>query len=159
MATMGNNQNLSQFFLTLDKTPELTQKSTLFGKIVGDTVFNLLRMGEIELEDETPVYPPKITRIKVVHHPFDDLVPREKPKQTILEKERPVKKAKKNLSLLSFEVDEEDAGPSNYKGKGLFDLIDNQKKSSVPKKEAKDKRETSVKKCVSEVIDANDENK
>jgi peptidyl-prolyl cis-trans isomerase SDCCAG10 len=35
-----------QFFITLEKTEWLDRQNTIFGKIVGDTVYNLLRIGE-----------------------------------------------------------------------------------------------------------------
>ncbi len=40
------NTNGSQFFITLEKTEWLEHKNTIFGKIVGDTIYNLLRIGE-----------------------------------------------------------------------------------------------------------------
>jgi peptidyl-prolyl cis-trans isomerase SDCCAG10 len=45
MATEGPHTNKSQFFMTLDATEELTMKNTIFGKVVGDTIFNLLKLG------------------------------------------------------------------------------------------------------------------
>ena len=75
LAQCGGNK--SQFYFTLDSTPELSQKNTLFGRVVGDTVFNLLRMGELQLDEEDserPLFPPKILSIEVVDHPFDDLL-------------------------------------------------------------------------------------
>jgi len=41
--------NLSQFFITLDKTDWLDRKNTIFGKVVGDTIFNLARMNELDV--------------------------------------------------------------------------------------------------------------
>ena len=40
------NSNGSQFFITLEKTDWLDRQNTIFGKIVGDTIYNLLRIGE-----------------------------------------------------------------------------------------------------------------
>ena len=34
------NTNTSQFFITLDRAEELTNKHTLFGKITGNTIFS-----------------------------------------------------------------------------------------------------------------------
>jgi peptidyl-prolyl cis-trans isomerase SDCCAG10 len=33
MANAGKNDNASQFFFTLDATPELTNKHTIFGRV------------------------------------------------------------------------------------------------------------------------------
>lgn len=77
MANSGKNDNRSQFFITLDRADELQNVNTIFGKVVGDTIFNVLKIGELEVnEDERPLYPPKILSTEVVWNPFDDIVPR-----------------------------------------------------------------------------------
>lgn len=53
MADMGGkDSNASQFFFTLAETKELTGKNTMFGKVMGDTIYNLVRWGEREIEGE-----------------------------------------------------------------------------------------------------------
>lgn len=77
MANAGKNDNRSQFFITLDRTDELQNKHTIFGKVVGETLFNVLKIGELEIdENERPLYPPKIISTEVVWNPFDDIIPR-----------------------------------------------------------------------------------
>ena len=50
MANKGSTgSNGSQFFLTLGETRELEGRNTLFGRVVKDTVYNLIKMGEAEL--------------------------------------------------------------------------------------------------------------
>ena len=46
MANGGPHDNGSQFFFTLDTCPELQNKHTIFGKIGGDTIYNLSRFEE-----------------------------------------------------------------------------------------------------------------
>lgn len=46
MANAGPNDNGSQFFFTLGQTPELQGKHTIFGKITGNTLYNLPRFEE-----------------------------------------------------------------------------------------------------------------
>ncbi|CAE7146223.1 unnamed protein product, partial [Rhizoctonia solani] len=78
MANNGSkNTNDSQFFITLDRADELQNKHTLFGRVVGNTIFNVLKIGQAELgENERPLYPPKIKTVRIVDDPFGDIVPR-----------------------------------------------------------------------------------
>jgi peptidyl-prolyl cis-trans isomerase SDCCAG10 len=114
----GDNKNDSQFFITLDKTESLNNKHTIFGKIVGDTIFNLLKVNDLELDpSDRPLYPPKIIRVEIVWNPFDDIVPRV---VQVEKKETPKAKGVKNLSLLSFDGDEFEDIPE-IKTKSLHD--------------------------------------
>ena len=108
------NSNGSQFFITLSDCEWLNNKHTIFGRITGDTIYNVLQMNELEVNGEVPMYPPKILSTQVLHSPFDDIVPRqiaraEQPKAKSKKRERK-KLKKKNTSLLSFgeEADEQD---------------------------------------------------
>ena len=48
MANNGTkNSNDSQFVITLDRADELHGKHTLFGRCVGDTVYNVMKIGEM----------------------------------------------------------------------------------------------------------------
>ncbi|KAJ6580766.1 cyclophilin-like domain-containing protein [Mycena capillaripes] len=139
MANNGTkNSNDSQFIITLDRADELHGKHTLFGRCMGDTVYNVMKIGEMELGDDgRPVYPPKIKSIKIVDNPFDDIVPRitaaekraqqrarEEAQREREEAERR-KGAKKNVQLLSFGEDEE-AAPVTITKKAIVrpDLVD-----------------------------------
>ncbi|KAL7753655.1 Peptidyl-prolyl isomerase cwc27 [Sorochytrium milnesiophthora] len=110
---------LSQFFITLDRADELQGKHTLFGKVVGDTLFNVLEMANQDVDaQERPLYPPKILSVEIVRNPFDDIVPRitaeERRRQQELvqrataSEEQTKKRPKKNIALLSFADDAED---------------------------------------------------
>jgi len=54
-------------------------------KIVGDTVYNLIKVNDYEVDDnDVPLYPPKVVTAEVLYNPFDDLFPRlskKKPKE------------------------------------------------------------------------------
>lgn len=99
MANSGKNDNGSQFFITLDRADELDKKHTLFGKVrtavvaemrarscrpppclphtpplstpqvVGDTIFNVLKMAEAPLDDnerpEEPIVIKRVSRIAI----------------------------------------------------------------------------------------------
>lgn len=51
MANAGKDDNGSQFFFTLSATPELQNKHTIFGKVTGETIYNMLKL-EDTLVDE-----------------------------------------------------------------------------------------------------------
>uniref|UniRef100_A0A8C6LGJ0 Spliceosome-associated protein CWC27 homolog n=1 Tax=Nothobranchius furzeri TaxID=105023 RepID=A0A8C6LGJ0_NOTFU len=115
MANAGPHDNGSQFFFTLGRADELNNKHTIFGKVTGDTIYNMLRLAEVECDaDERPLNPHKIRTTEVLHSPFDDIVPRETKKgKKDKDKEEAKKsqsKATKNFSLLSFgeEAEEEE---------------------------------------------------
>ncbi|XP_076307192.1 spliceosome-associated protein CWC27 homolog [Tachypleus tridentatus] len=147
MANGGKDDNGSQFFFTLGACPELQNKHTVFGKVTGDTLYNMLKLEESLVDqDERPLYPHKIIQSKVLLNPFPDILPRNKNKENKTFQEEPKtekkthSKATKNFSLLSFgeEAEEEeaeaDAVVKEYRGKGKssHDLTNDPKLSSEP---------------------------
>ncbi|XP_009622702.1 peptidyl-prolyl cis-trans isomerase CYP57 isoform X2 [Nicotiana tomentosiformis] len=111
------NSNASQFFMTLDRCDFLDKKHTIFGKVSGDSIYNLITLGEVETgKDDRPVDPPpKILSVEVLWNPFEDIVPRAKlakalPSEVTTEKKNAKHKATKKLNLLSFgeEAEEEE---------------------------------------------------
>jgi len=53
MANNGaKNSNDSQFIITLDRADELHGKHTLFGRCVGDTIYNVMKISAMELDDD-----------------------------------------------------------------------------------------------------------
>ena len=70
---------MCRFFITLDRADSLQNKHTVFGRIAGDTIFNVLKMSEVEMapgSEDQPLYAPVIRSIEVVDNPFDDITPR-----------------------------------------------------------------------------------
>ncbi|KAJ2915595.1 hypothetical protein MD484_g4838, partial [Candolleomyces efflorescens] len=152
MANNGTkNSNDSQFFITLDRADELHGKHTLFGRVMGDTIYNVMKIGEMEIDkDNRPVYPPKIKSIRIIDNPFDDIIPRitaaerkaqlkaREEAQKEREEEQRKKGAKKNVKLLSFGADEEaneeeETSGKMFKKKSIFrpDLVETPQ-SSIP---------------------------
>ncbi|KAK9968002.1 hypothetical protein ABG768_002355 [Culter alburnus] len=145
MANAGPHDNGSQFFFTLGRADELNNKHTIFGKVTGDTVYNMLRLADVECDsDERPLNPHKIRSTEVLHSAFDDIIPREIKVKKVKNKEEGKKsqsKATKNFSLLSFgeEAEEEEEMVNQVsqtmkgKSKSSHDLLkDDPKLSSVP---------------------------
>ncbi|KAK4198479.1 cyclophilin-like domain-containing protein [Triangularia verruculosa] len=113
MANEGKpDTNGSQFFFTLGKAEELNGKNTVFGRVAGDTIYNLAKIGESEVNDERPLYPIKITHIEILINPFDDVKKREKKVRQPVSKPAPAekkpKKRKPAKQLLSFGDEEGD---------------------------------------------------
>jgi peptidyl-prolyl cis-trans isomerase SDCCAG10 len=146
MANTGTkDDNGSQFFFTLGNTPELTEKNTMFGRVVGDTIYNLVKMGEAELIEGTdkPMYPTKITGTEILVNPFEDMVKRERVARRTTEEKKEKKKPKRKAgkAILSFGDDEEgegDVAPVLKKPKFNPDLVDSRddapKENTIPSK-------------------------
>lgn len=107
--------NGSQFFFTLDKTEELNGKNTMFGRVAGDTIYNLAKMGEAEVQEgtERPLYPTKVTSVEILVNPFEGMKKRDRVAQRTVKPAAPEKKKDKKRKggkqLLSF-GDEEGEG-------------------------------------------------
>ncbi|XP_073008007.1 peptidyl-prolyl cis-trans isomerase CYP57 isoform X1 [Typha latifolia] len=127
--------NGSQFFITLDRCDWIDRKNTIFGKVTGDSIFNVLTLGDVETDkDDRPLYPPpKILSAEILWNPFDDIVPRK-----VAEKPHAPSKADtggqqkkiavKKLNVLSFgeevEEEEKDAAAVEVKIKSIHDVLD-----------------------------------
>ncbi|RDW92876.1 putative peptidyl-prolyl cis-trans isomerase [Aspergillus mulundensis] len=107
----------SQFFITLANTErELNGQCTLFGRIEGDTLYNMLKIADAERIEgtERPVYPVKVTSCEVGDlGPFVDKVKKRQIVATGAKtEEKPAakkkKKAKPGKALLSFGGDDEE---------------------------------------------------
>ncbi|XP_010535890.1 PREDICTED: peptidyl-prolyl cis-trans isomerase CYP57 [Tarenaya hassleriana] len=135
MANAGSlHSNGSQFFMTLDKCDWLDKKHTIFGKVTGDSIFNLLRLGEVDTDkDDRPLDPvPRILSVEVLWNPFEDIVPRMSAKAAdeslaTTETKEPRKKGIKKLSLLSFgeeaEEEEKELAAVRQKIKSSHDVL------------------------------------
>jgi peptidyl-prolyl cis-trans isomerase SDCCAG10 len=145
MANTGKDDNGSQFFLTLGETPELTGKNTMFGRVVGETIYNLMKMEDAEMAEEggdRPLYPYKIMGTEILINPFEDMVKRDLNKRAVAtaekkDKKKPKRKAGK--AMLSFGGDEEgdDVAPMVKKPKfnpKLVSVADDE--PPIPKKSA-----------------------
>ncbi|PIC47395.1 hypothetical protein B9Z55_006773 [Caenorhabditis nigoni] len=122
MANAGRDDNGSQFFFTIGDrgAPELDKKHTVFGKVTGPTLFNMLKITEVETEGDRPVTQYKITGARIDNNPFDDIKPREKKKKDRSERKKETKVVEtKKTNLLSFgdEADEDEEELTVFKKK------------------------------------------
>ncbi|XP_059662020.1 peptidyl-prolyl cis-trans isomerase CYP57 isoform X2 [Cornus florida] len=131
----SSHSNGSQFFITLDRCDWLDKKHTIFGKVTGDSLYNLLRLGEVETDkNDRPIEPPpKIISVEVLFNPFDDIVPRVARAKSLssstvdTDNKISKKKAVKKLNLLSFgeeaENEEKDLSAVKEKIKSSHDVL------------------------------------
>ncbi|ODV95557.1 hypothetical protein PACTADRAFT_24613, partial [Pachysolen tannophilus NRRL Y-2460] len=137
------NSNNDQFFITLRETSELNNKFTVFGKVVGDTIYNVLKIADGELNGEEPLYPAVITKCEVIIKYFDDLdsedSKKRKTNETITTKNK--KKAKKIKVKLNYEDVEEEGNLDesvNLKMKSAHELLNDER--LVVNKEVEDSK-------------------
>ncbi|KAK3066496.1 Peptidyl-prolyl isomerase cwc27 [Teratosphaeriaceae sp. CCFEE 6253] len=122
----------SQFFLTLGSGREvlgLTGTCTMFGRVEGETVYNLMKMAEAEMVEgsERPLYPTRITGAEVLVNFFDDMVARvrEAPRTREEGVKKGVGKKRKAVgkNVLSFGGEEEGDAPVAKKVKANPKLV------------------------------------
>lgn len=145
-----------QFFVTLDEAPFLDAKHVVFGTVAGSTMFNALRIGRTDADEQTGIptdledAPPRIKCVKIDYHPFDDLVvtaekkipwkktaimdddggagrERANGQQSTIEKRRKKRSGKRDFNVLSFGDEERD-----------YDAITSSSKNSTSMKSSHD---------------------
>lgn len=111
-ANMRRNDNRSQFFITLDKTPWLEGRHCIFGKVTGSSIYTAAKLGECEVgKDDRPLDPPTLLSAEITANPFPDIVPRSFPQAvSVVTSEPPPKPKVWATTLLSFEDESEASG-------------------------------------------------
>lgn len=132
-AGKGTKTNGSQFFIVLDRSPSLDMKHTLFGKVVGQTLYNLVRINDVSVDkNDRPLEPPRILRAELTWDPFGDLEPRSIPAPPSSGVQPAIGQHRRapvhNRRILSFaasdEEDEHERVASHAKKGGAHDLLD-----------------------------------
>ncbi|OAD54651.1 Peptidyl-prolyl cis-trans isomerase CWC27 like protein [Eufriesea mexicana] len=73
----GRDDNDSQFYFVLGSTSELQNKHTIFGKVTGETIYNMLEIEETLVhENNKPLYPPRLIKTIILNNPFSNNIPR-----------------------------------------------------------------------------------
>ncbi|OAD54445.1 Peptidyl-prolyl cis-trans isomerase CWC27 like protein [Eufriesea mexicana] len=115
----GRDDNDSQFYFTLGSTSELQNKHTMFGKVTGETIYNMLKLTALVDENDMPLHAPIMIKAELMNNPLSDIIPR-----IIVQESEEVKtvqklKQQENFNLLSFgekaEEDEEESATLNKK--------------------------------------------
>ena len=137
----GAVEDNAQFFITLASTPELTNTHTLFGKITGDTLYNLSRLNDTDVATTAiAAVQVRITGVEVLSCPWEGLVgevAEEEREWRVREEEEERRRKKRedgsnrllkrNVNALSFEADEleerEEQADRRKKGKALYDIL------------------------------------
>lgn len=108
-----------QFFITLDETSHLDGKHVLFGTVVGPTLFNAIRIGQTDVEENAPAgdlsYAPRVTSVKIMENPIHTslapqaVVPWHVKIEKDTTKRKRKRKGKRDMNVLSFgdEMEEE----------------------------------------------------
>ncbi|KAI0402371.1 cyclophilin type peptidyl-prolyl cis-trans isomerase/CLD [Xylaria palmicola] len=159
MANEGKpDTNGSQFFFTLDKAEELNNKNTVFGRVVGDTIYNLARMGDAEIAEgsERPLYPIKFTGVEILVNPFDDMKKRIRTAQPInstsaVEKKK--RKPKPGKKLLSFDDEEGDVDApvvkkAKFDSRIVMDVDSDDRPATKPPANTKRKEDKALQKSI-----------
>ncbi|OAD54168.1 Peptidyl-prolyl cis-trans isomerase CWC27 like protein [Eufriesea mexicana] len=77
MSNAGKDDNGSQFFFTLSFTPELQNKHTIFGEVTGESIYSMLKLEEVLVdENDKPLYPSRLIKPIILNNPFFDIIPR-----------------------------------------------------------------------------------
>jgi peptidyl-prolyl cis-trans isomerase SDCCAG10 len=126
-----------QFFITLDEASFLDGKHICFGTVNGPTIFNALRIGKTDVDEDTNqpielVEAPRIERIRIMENPIHtDIVPTQtipwkmpKDDGTKTAKKKKKRKGIKNVNVLSFGDEFEEGVPSGGGMKSSHDLIE-----------------------------------
>lgn len=109
MANSKRDDNRTQFFITLDKTPWLDRINTIFGKVANNTIYNAIRISECEVDkNDKPLIMPRILSTEVIINPFDDIIPREKSLTRSEVCIVPQAKIKVGKAIISYDEDSEE---------------------------------------------------
>lgn len=148
MATNEGVDNNMQFFFTLDQTPELQNTHTIFGKVTGDTIYNMIKLNDCQTDhNDRVIYPHKINKVKILNNPFPDIKQRydkisTKDESSESSKKKSKKEGVKNFKLISFgeEAEQDEMEVETKKSKKIEQSSSSSWKKDKPEKDQKRSR-------------------
>lgn len=124
-----NTNSVGSFFITLKPTPEFNGKYVPIGKVTNDSIYNVVKISESEMNGEVPLYPVRITATKVVVKYFNDLQPLNK----VIPQEPLSKKPKRNRQpklTLNYDLEDEKIEEDTFKIKSAHEMLGDKKLSN-----------------------------
>lgn len=101
---LANTEDM-QFFFTLGETAELQSTHTIFGKVTGETIYNVLKLEESETDhNERPLYPHRINKVVILNNPFPELEKRELEDREDFEEKKETKRKSKMEAVKNFKL-------------------------------------------------------
>ena len=144
------DSNHSQWFLTLGDCEHLNGKNTIFGTVTGNTLFNLLRIGQLETDkNDNPTANVILSKVTVIDNPFPDMTARvisssstsSTDEGAARRRKKRKRKAVNNQNLLSFGEEEEGGGNAReIQESRSTSRADNKKKDKKKRKDEKERK-------------------
>ncbi|OAD53690.1 Peptidyl-prolyl cis-trans isomerase CWC27 like protein [Eufriesea mexicana] len=143
MANAGEDDNSSQFFFTLGYRLDMKNKHTIFCRLTGETIYNMLELEEAFVDENgRSLYPPKMRKTEISNNPFSYIIPRimVQKSEEVKDSSKTKTAAVKDFNLPSFgeeaDEDEEESVILNKKfsgkGKSVHDHLIGPKLTSQP---------------------------
>lgn len=129
--SVKHKHSVDSWFITVTPTPEFNLKYNVFGKLVGESIYNVLKINHDNMDsDGNPLFPSVINSIDIIEPYFTDLE-----KSTVAEVLQPPKKKikskKQKIKLLYDEEEGEDQDQDkSFKMRSAHDLLKDKKLSN-----------------------------
>uniref|UniRef100_A0A0L0NZU6 PPIase cyclophilin-type domain-containing protein n=1 Tax=Candidozyma auris TaxID=498019 RepID=A0A0L0NZU6_CANAR len=112
------------FFITTKEAPELNNHYVMIGRVVGDSIYNVIKMSQNDLKEdgETPVHPVFIKETRVTKKFFTDL----EASGEEIKAEEPKKKKRKAIKL-AYDEEEGADGESEFRMRSAHEMLGDKK--------------------------------
>lgn len=130
-----HGNSVDSFFITIKEMPEFANVYVVFGKVVGDSLYNLMKINDSTLNSKNePIYPAKIIDTKVTVPYFSNLrVPEQLENQSQLSKKIKTNDKKRRIKMI-YEMEDDGTdipeSKAKFKMKSAHELLDDKKLSN-----------------------------